>query len=154
MLTRWEPYRTLRRRRRGDVFGELSSMQQELNRLFEDFFGSRSSQMAEGTWFPAVDVSENDSEITIQAELPGLTQDDIDINLEDHRLTLSGEKKEENDNYHSIERSCEKFSRSFTLLSEIDAEHVQANFKDGVLKMTLPKTKESKPKKISITAGS
>ena len=100
----------------------------------------------------------HDSEIVVNAELPGMTQDDIEINLKDSRLTLQGEKKhekkEENENYHSIERSYGKFSRSLRLPAGVDAENVQATFRDGVLKITMPKTEEAKPKKISISAGS
>jgi HSP20 family protein len=103
-------------------------------------------------------VSENDSEIVVQAELPGMTQDDIELNLEDNRLTLRGEKKyeekKEKENYHSVERSYGRFTRSFTLPAGVEHDKVQATFKDGVLKITMPKSEEAKPKRIAISSGS
>jgi HSP20 family protein len=156
MLTRWEPFGTVRRR--GDLFGDLSRMQQEMNRFFDEFFGERQGEMAESNWMPTVDVSENDAEMIVRAELPGMKQEDIDVNLQDNILTLSGEKKQdekvEKENYHRIERSYGSFTRSFTLPENVKADDVKASFKDGVLSITLPKTEAAKPKKISITAGS
>jgi HSP20 family protein len=156
MLTRWEPFGGIRRR--GDVFSELSRMQEEMNRYFDDFFGEQRRGLAEGAWLPAVDVSETDSEMVVRAELPGMTQDDIEVNLQDNVLTLKGEKKqekkEEKENYHRVERSYGSFSRSFTLPAGVNQDEVKATFKDGVLEIAMPKTEEAKPKKIAITAGS
>ena len=81
MLARWEPFAGLRRR--NDVFSELTGIQQEMNRLFDEFFGERRSGLAEGNWLPAVDVSENETEILVRAELPGMNQDDIELHLQD-----------------------------------------------------------------------
>lgn len=156
MLTRWEPFGGIRRR--GDVFSELSRMQEEMNRYFDDFFGEQRRGLSEGAWLPAVDVSETDSEMVVRAELPGMTQDDIEVNLQDNVLTLKGEKKqekkEEKENYHRVERSYGSFSRSFTLPAGVNQDEVKATFKDGVLEIAMPKTEEAKPKKIAITAGS
>jgi HSP20 family protein len=156
MLTRWEPFGGIRRR--GDVFSELTRMQEEMNRYFDDFFGEQRRGLAEGAWLPAVDVSETDSEMVVRAELPGMTQDDIEVNLQDNVLTLKGEKKqekkEEKENYHRVERSYGSFSRSFTLPAGVNQDEVKATFKDGVLEIAMPKTEEAKPKKIAITAGS
>ena len=144
MLTRWEPFGGIRRR--GDVFSELTRMQEEMNRFFDDFFGEQRRGLAEGAWLPAVDVSETDSEMVVRAELP------------DNVLTLKGEKKqekkEEKENYHRVERSYGSFSRSFTLPAGVNQDEVKATFKDGVLEIAMPKTEEAKPKKIAITAGS
>jgi len=156
MLTRWEPFSAIRRRGR-DVFGELTGMQQEMNRLFDEFFGERQTEMSECAWTPMVDVSETETELRIRAELPGLNHEDIEINLQDNVLTLKGEKKqeqkEETENFHRIERCYGNFSRSFTLPANVKADAVQATFKNGILLITLPKTEEARPKKIEISAG-
>lgn len=155
MLMKWEPFGSVRRR--GDLFGDLTRMQQEMNRFFDDFFGDRQSEIMQGNWLPAVDVSETESELVVRAELPGLSQNDIELNLQDNVLTLKGEKKqeqkEEKENYHRIERSYGSFSRSFTLPTTVKAEQIKATFKDGVLVISLPKSEEAKAKKIAITAG-
>lgn len=156
MLTKWEPFGGIRRR--GDILGELTHMQEEMNRYFDDFFGENRRGLAEGAWLPAVDVSETESQLVVRAELPGMSQDEIEINLQENVLTLKGEKKqeikEEKENYHRIERSYGSFSRSLTLSSGVTADNINATFKDGVLEIVLPKTEEAKPKKIAITSGS
>lgn len=155
MLTRWEPFGGLRRRR--DVFGDLFDMQEQMNRMFNEFFGDRQNTLAEGSWTPSVDVSETDAAIVVRAELPGLSQDDIELNLQDNVLTLKGEKKQERkdeqENYHRTECCFGSFSRSFSLPATVKQEDIQAKFKDGVLEITLPKAEEAKPQKIAITAG-
>ncbi len=154
MLARWEPFAGLRRR--NDVFSELTGIQQEMNRLFDEFFGERRSGLAEGNWLPAVDVSENETEILVRAELPGMNQDDIELHLQDNVLTLKGEKKqetkEEKKNYHRTECSYGSFTRSFTLPATVAQDQIKATFKDGVLEVSLPKAEEAKTKKIAITA--
>jgi len=156
MLARWEPFGAIRRRGH-DVWGDLTSMQQEMNRLFDDFFGERRNEMSEGNWIPVVDMSETDTELTIRAELPGMGHEDIELNLQENVLTLKGEKKqetkEEKESFHRLERSYGSFSRSFTLPANVKGDGVQATFKNGVLVITLPKVEEAKPKKIEITAG-
>lgn len=156
MLTRWEPFGSIRRR--SDIFSELTRMQEEMNRFFDDFFGEQRRGLAEGAWLPAVDVSETSDQFVVRAELPGMSQDDIDINVQENVLTLKGEKKqeqkEEKENFHRLERMYGSFSRSFTLPSGVKPEDIQATFKDGVLEVTMPKSEEAKPKKIAITAGS
>jgi HSP20 family protein len=156
MLTRWEPFSAIRRRGL-DVFGELTGMQQEMNRLFDEFFGERQTEMAECSWTPMVDVSETETEIRVRAELPGLNQDNIAINLQENVLTLTGEKKqeqkEEQENFHRVERCYGSFTRSFTLPTAVKNDTVQATFKNGVLLITLPKAEEAKPKKIAINIG-
>jgi HSP20 family protein len=133
-------------------------MQQEMNRMFDEFFGERRSELAEGSWMPVVDLSENESTILVRAELPGISQDDLELNLQDNVLTLKGEKKretkEEKKNYHRTECCYGSFTRSFTLPAAVKQEEIMATFKDGVLKIRLPKVEEVKPKKIAITAGS
>jgi HSP20 family protein len=153
MLARWEPFGNLRKR---DIFNELTDMQQEMNRLFDEFFGDRRTEVAEGRWLPSVDVSETETAMVVRAELPGMTHEDIQLNLQDNVLILKGEKKqekkEEKENYHRVERSYGSFTRSFTLPVGVKPEEVKATFKDGVLEISMPKTEEAKPKKIAITA--
>lgn len=156
MLTRWEPFGGICRR--GDVFSELTRMQEEMNRYFDDFFGEQRRGLAEGAWLPAVDVSETDADFVVRAELPGMAQNEIEINVQDNVLTLKGEKKqekkEEKENFQRLERSYGSFSRSFTLPAGVKPEDIKASFKDGVLEVTMPKTEEAKPKKIAISAAS
>jgi len=138
------------------MFSELTGMQQEINRLFDEFFGERHSGIVEGSWTPAVDISETEIELVVRAELPGLSQDNIELNLQDNVLTLKGkkhqEKKEDEEKFHRVERSYGTFSRSFTLPVNVNQEAVTATFKNGVLVITLPKAEEATLKKIEISA--
>lgn len=156
MLVRWEPYGGLRRR--GNVFNELIDMQQEMNRMFDEFFGERHTEIAEGNWMPSVDVSENETAFVVRAELPGMSQDDIELNLQDNVLTLKGEKKQEKQddkgNYHRSECCYGGFSRSFSLPASVQSEGISAIFKEGVLEITLLKVEETRPKKIAIGSAS
>jgi len=155
MLVRWEPFGGIRRRR--DPFGDLFEMQEQMNRMFNDYFGERQNGLAEGAWAPLVDVSETESAILVRAELPGISQDDIELTLQDNVLTLKGEKKQEsktdNENFHRTECCFGSFSRSFTLSATVKQEDIQAKFKDGILEITLPKVEEAKSQKIAIAAG-
>jgi HSP20 family protein len=144
-ITRWRPFR------------DLVSIQDEMNRLFDDFFGRPMvrSGWTEGVWSPSVDVSENKDNVVIKAEIPGMTKDDVKISIQDNVITLKGEKKQEKEekdaNYHRIERSYGSFCRSFTLPTAVKADKIKATYKDGVLNVTLPKTEEVKPKEIPIS---
>jgi HSP20 family protein len=123
------------------------------DRLFEDF-ELPSPFSEEMTFTPAFDVSETENELIVKAEVPGMDQKDIDINLSDGLLTITGEKKHEkedkNENYHCVERHYGKFSRTMRVPFEVEADKVDATYKDGVLKVTLPKSETAKPKKIEI----
>jgi HSP20 family protein len=133
-------------------------MQQEMNRYFDEFFGERQDEIMEGSWRPVVDVVETDTELKVRAELPGLTHEDIELDLQDNVLTLRGEKKREKkddkENYHCVERCYGSFCRSFSLPTGVKHEDIKATFKDGILEVCLPKAEEAKAKKIAITAGS
>jgi HSP20 family protein len=123
------------------------------DRFFEDFeLPSLFSE--EMTFMPAFDVSETQNELIVKGEVPGMDQKDIDINLSDGLLTIKGEKKHEkedkNENYHCVERHYGKFSRTMRVPFEVEADKVDATYKDGVLKVTLPKSETAKPKKIEI----
>ena len=145
---------------RFDPFEDMARLQREVNRLFED--GSRSSgrggaELASArTWAPAVDIFEDREEIVVKAELPGLRQEDIDIELTGDTLTLKGERKFEDaprkDNYVRVERAYGQFQRSFTIGVPVRHDGVKASYKDGILEIRLPKSEETKPKKVQVTA--
>jgi HSP20 family protein len=107
-------------------------------------------------WAPAVDISEGDQAFTLTAELPGFSKDDVKIEVQDNRLTLKGERKRDTDvqekQYRRVERVYGAFERSFKLPMAVEADKAEATFKDGVLKLTLPKVEEAKPQPISISA--
>lgn len=109
---------------------------------------------AEGTWHPSVDISENENAFVLKAELPGVSREDINIDINNKTLTLKGEKKfeekTEKENYVRVERSYGSFSRTFALSDKVDTENVKASYKDGVLEVTLPKKEEAKPKEIKV----
>ena len=144
-LVRWNP------------FGEINTFNDRMDRFFrEDFFPSE--KMAKEwnmvNWKPAVDIYEDDNAIVIKAELPGVDKKDIEVEVKDRVLTLKGERNYEDevkeDNYYRKERAYGKFSRAFTLPAGMEPERIDADFKDGVLKITVPKPEEKKSKKISV----
>ena len=142
---------------RYDPFGELRSLQNEMNRLFSSTFsrtGGENDQMMQGAWNPNVDIYENQNQIVIEAELPGMKPEDVDISIENNVLTIHGErkfeKKDENDNFHRVERSYGSFTRSFTLPPTVSSENADAEFENGVLRLTLAKREEAKPRRIEI----
>lgn len=142
-----------------DPFRELRSLQDDMNRLFMSNF-SRSSEegFMSGAWAPNVDIFENKENLVIEAELPGMKQEDVDVSIENNVLTLSGERKfeknDEGDNYHRVERSYGSFTRSFTLPQTVTSEGATADFSNGVLRVTLNKREETKARKIEITGES
>lgn len=139
-----------------DPFRDLISIQDRMNKLFEQTLSrSRVEEgIAASTWTPAVDIYETPETIVMKAELPGLTREDLDIQIRDNTLTLRGERRFAKDvqeeNYLRIERAYGSFQRSFTLPTTIQQEKVRAVFKDGVLELMLPKAEGAKPKKIAI----
>jgi HSP20 family protein len=130
-----------------------------MNRLFSGTF-SRTNQdeVLRGAWSPSVDIFENKNEIVLEAELPGMNSEDVNISIENNVLTLHGErrfeKKDEIDNFHRVERSYGSFTRSFTLPPTVSSENANAEFQNGVLRLTLAKREEAKPRRIEIKAGS
>lgn len=145
---------------RFDPFEDISRLQREMNRLFNESFiapsGRRSpdNSIFNAGWAPAVDVAEDASEITLKIELPGVKKDEIDLEVSGDALTIRGEKKfedkEKAGNYLRIERSFGKFQRTFSLSVPVDHEKISANFADGVLTIRLPKSEASKPKKVLV----
>jgi HSP20 family protein len=145
-LMKWRPAR--------DLWG----IQEEMNRLFDEFFSRTPARFEEeGMWAPHVDISETKDDIIVVAEAPGMKKEDIKITVQDNVLTLKGEKKQEKEekeaNYHRIERSHGSFTRSFELPTTIQVDRIKANYKDGVLHISLPKAEEVKPKEISISVS-
>ncbi len=144
---------------RKDPFFELTSLQERVNQLFNQAFGafdglSLEQPLTAPSFLPPVDIFEDEHNITLQAEIPGVNQEDLGITLENNVLTITGERKfkeeEKKDNFHRIERRYGKFTRSFTLPAGVDAQNANATSENGVLNIKLPKREEFKPKQIAI----
>jgi len=143
-LVRWDPFRN------------LMTLQERMNRLFEETVqrGREDEPLMPGMWTPPVDIFEAGEEIVLTAELPGMEMKDIDIQVRDNTLTLKGERKMERDvkedSFHRVERAYGTFSRSFTLPQTVDQEKISASYTKGVLEIRMPKTALAKPKQIQI----
>jgi HSP20 family protein len=139
-----------------DPFRDLFDLQRNINQLFGEVSGKR-QETAINAWTPAVDVFEDENSFVIKAELPEVGPDDVKVNLEDNTLAITGERRIENEDkregYHRVERSYGQFYRSFTLPPNVNVEAINAQFKDGVLRLTIPKREEAKPKQISVKVG-
>ena len=156
VLQRWNPTRNV-----WDPFREMEEMQSRVASLF----GRRLPLKKDGgeeeltltEWIPAVDIAEDDKEYTIKVELPGVNKEDVRVSVEGGVLSISGERKtekeEKNKKYHRIERTYGSFARSFTLPEGTASDRVGAEFKDGVLKVHLPKDEKAKPKSIDVKVG-
>ena len=144
VLTRWDPYR------------ELNTLQDRMNRLFNASFSNegRDESLATSGFAPAVDVYEDEHNVTLKIEVPGIDEKDIDVRVENNILTVHGERKiEKEENYRRIERQYGSFTRTFTLPNTVDTESASANYDKGVLKVTLAKKAEAKPKQIKVNVG-
>jgi HSP20 family protein len=148
-IVRWEPFR------------DLAGLQERMNRLFEESVRTRGTASGQeedwalgGSWAPPVDIFEQDGNIVLKAEIPGIEPKDVELRVENNVLTIKGERKLENEvkreSYHRVERAYGVFTRQFTLPTTVDAENIKAEYKDGMLKVSLPKREEAKPKQISI----
>jgi HSP20 family protein len=130
------------------------SLLSPVERLFDDLMAEREGEGLLGTWNPRVNMYEKGDNLIVEAELPGVKKEDIDVRLEDRQLTLRGECREEKetkeDDYFRRERRYGSFTRSLTLPSSVTGDKVEASYKDGILRLTLPKTEEAKGKQISI----
>lgn len=142
-----------------DPARELATVQDRMNRLFEEFFGrprGGEEGLAAGAWAPTVDIYETKDDIVVTAELPGVERDQVSVEYKDGLLTLRGERKSEKEtkeeNYHRMERSYGIFHRSFALPVTVDEEKINARMKDGVLAIHLPKKEAAKPKQIKVAA--
>lgn len=138
---------------------ELGTIQNEMNRLFNTFFETPTAPLngAARRWIPAMDLVETDGDLVLRADLPGLSEEDVNIELEDNVLTVSGERKieheERKEGYYRVERSSGSFRRSLTLPEGVDPEAVKATFDRGVLEVRVPKPEERKPRKVAISVG-
>ena len=145
--------------RRNDPFRDLVALQDQLFRTFDAAYrGSREDEQSmTATWSPLVDVFEDAEGIMLKVELPEVDAKDVEIQVEGNTLTLKGERKLENETkregYHRIERTYGTFSRTFTLPNTVDVEHIRAESKDGVLRVTLPKKAETKPRQIKVAVS-
>jgi HSP20 family protein len=142
---------------------ELQTIQSEMNRLFNTFFeapapGNGGTSPTLRRWIPAMDLVETEQDFVLRADLPGLTENDVKIELEDNVLTISGERKAEHEQrkegFYRLERASGMFSRSLTLPEGVNAEAVAASFDRGVLEVRIPKPEQRKPRKVAISVGS
>ena len=145
-VIRWDPYR------------DLSSFADRFNRALGTVAGrERDEELNLGTWIPPVDISEDKDRITLTAELPGFTEDQVEVQMEGGVLTIRGERKFEDEqegrNFHRLERSYGTFVRSFTLPNNVDRENIHASFRNGLLEIDLPKREEARPRQIKIGSG-
>lgn len=143
MINRWDPFR------------DLSVLQDRINKIFNEQAG-RSEPASTRAWAPVVDILETESDLVVRAELPGLKQEDIDIEVTSESLSIKGERKFEDaakDQYLRVERPYGPFQRSFTIGVPVQPDKVKATYRDGVLEVNIPKAEEVKPKKIQIQAG-
>jgi HSP20 family protein len=147
VLARWDPYR------------EFSTLQDRMNRLFNASFNSegRDESLTTSSFAPAVDVYEDEHDITLKIEVPGIDEKDIDVRIENNTLTVHGERKiekeEKEENYRRIERQYGSFTRTFTLPNTVDSDSVSATYEKGVLKVKLAKKAEAKPKQIKVNVS-
>jgi HSP20 family protein len=141
-----------------DPFRELSTLQDRFNSFFENFAeASGKEQLAAGNFVPPVDVYEDEHSLVLKLEVPGMNEEDLNVSLENNTLTVNGERKfekeEKEENFHRIERRYGSFARTFRLPNTVDAENVNAGYDKGILKITLAKRAEAKPKQIKVGNG-
>ena len=147
-ITRWDPLKEMEelQNRMATLFGR-APVRKEADK----------EAMTKADWAPLVDIAEDEKEYVIKAELPEVTKDDVKVNLQEGVLTITGERKfekeEKGKKYHRVERAYGSFARSFSLPEDADPTKVQAEFKDGVLKVHLPKSEKAKPKSIEVKVG-
>jgi HSP20 family protein len=144
-LVRWDPIR------------ELDSLQGDMNRLFDRFFEGRTANGMGRRWIPAMDLVETEDDLVLRGDLPGMSEEDVDIEIKDNVLTVSGERQAEHEDkgegYHRVERAFGRFSRSLSLPQGIDPDKVEAKFEKGVLEVHIPKPAEAKPTRVQIGKG-
>ena len=147
-IVRWDPIR------------EMDSLQSDMNRLFDRFFdtGGNGRSGSVRRWIPAMDLVESEEHLVLRADLPGIQEEDVEIEIKDGVLTISGERKaeheEKGEGFHRVERAFGRFSRSLTLPDGVDADAVAASFDNGVLEVKVPKPEETKPTRVQIGSGS
>ena len=141
-IARWEPFRG------------ATTLQDQISRLFSDSFERNTDESSLTAWAPAVDIYETEHELVVKADLPDVDSKDLDIRVENNILTIRGERKFEKkvneDNYLRVERSYGSFARSFSLANTVNSEAIKADYKYGVLTLSIPKREEAKPKQIKV----
>ncbi len=144
-ITRWDPFR------------DLTNLQERMNQLFGDYSRGNEEMSLTGNFIPPVDIYEDEKHVTLKLEIPGINEKDLDVRIENNVLTVKGERKfeqeEKEENFHRIERRYGQFIRSFTLPNTIDADSIQADYTNGVLKLQLAKRAEARPKQIKVNVG-
>jgi len=144
-ITRWDPFR------------EVVALQNRMNSLFGNLNNETESPLTTASFTPAVDVYEDEKKVVLKLEVPGIEEKDLDVRVENHTLTVKGERKfekeEKEENFHRIERRYGSFVRSFTLPNTVDTDTVKADFDNGVLSIRLSKRAEAKPKQIKVNIG-
>ena len=147
VITRWDPFR------------EFATLQGRMNRLFRESYGpqGREESLTSTTFAPPVDVYEDEHNVSLKIEVPGIDEKDIDVRIENNILTVHGERKfekeEKEENFRRVERQYGSFTRTFTLPNTVDSEKVSANYDKGILKIALPKKAEAKPRLIKVNVG-
>ena len=140
-ISRFEPFRS-------------NSLQDQISRLFNEAFERSSDESSITAWAPAVDIFETEHELVVKADLPDIKPEELDIRVENNILTIRGERKFEKkvneSNYLRVERAYGSFSRSFSLANTVNSEAIKAEYKNGVLTLTVPKREEAKPKQIKV----
>jgi HSP20 family protein len=144
-LARWEP------------FSGVTTLQDQVNRLFNDVFERTGEDSSLSAWAPAVDIYETEHELVVKGDLPDVDPKDLDIRVENNLLTIRGERKFEKkvneENYLRVERSFGTFARSFTLANTVTPDAIKAEYQNGVLTLTIPKREEAKPKQIKVNVN-
>ncbi len=145
-IARWDPFRG------------LSTLQEQMHRLFDDgLLRGRTDQSALTRWAPSVDIYETEQELVVKADLPEVDEKDLDVHVENNVLTIRGERRFDNttseDNYLRVERPYGSFSRSFSLANTVNTDAIKAEYHNGVLKLTIPKREEAKPKQIKVSVA-
>ena len=144
-LVRWTP------------FSDLNALQNQMNRLFESTLYGWPGEPGTRTWMPPADIYETDNDLIVTADLPGVDPQSVDVRVENNVLSITGERKleqnAESGNVHRVERMYGTFARSFTLSTRVDTDKIRTNYKDGVLRIALPKAEQAKPKRIAIAAA-
>jgi HSP20 family protein len=144
-LARWEPFRG------------VTTLQDQINRLFNDVFDRKGEESSLSAWAPAVDIYETEHELVVKADLPDVDPKDLDIRVENNILTIRGERKFEKkvseENYLRVERSYGSFARSFSLANTVNPDAIKADYQNGVLTLSVPKREEAKPKQIKVTVN-
>jgi HSP20 family protein len=144
-IVRWDPFR------------DVMALQNRVNSIFRDFNEGGESAMTTASFVPAVDIYEDEKKVSLKLEVPGMLEKDLDVSVENNVLTVRGERKfekeEKEENFHRIERRYGSCSRSFTLPSTVDTEHIEARYQAGVLKLDLMKKPEAQPKQIKVNVA-